>query len=183
MPLSHVIFVFGLYRDSRRCMQYVAFLKRDNHFLFIGDSRIRQLYLAFVKQVCSNLHEVNIFHFPYRLWNDWCLKVNTIPLCLWTFKVLHIHDTVTLAHMSLPTMFSVLSAAFLSFHYWQLAVTVPEYPEKAHQDLRYNDTNLRLNVEFLWRPNLGQNTPALLQKLKVHSSVNDCSWFMSDVVQ
>ncbi|KAK8719254.1 hypothetical protein OTU49_014148, partial [Cherax quadricarinatus] len=36
--------------DSRRCMRYVAFLKQDNHILFVGDSRIRQLYLALVKQ-------------------------------------------------------------------------------------------------------------------------------------
>ncbi|KAK4300437.1 hypothetical protein Pmani_027363 [Petrolisthes manimaculis] len=88
--------------DSRRCMQYVAFLKRDNHFLFIGDSRIRQLYLALVNQ---------------------------------------------------------------------LAVTPPQFPEKAHQDLRYNDTNLRLNVEFLWRPSLSQDTPALLSKLKRSAQV------------
>lgn len=39
------------FRDSRRCMRYVAFLKQENHMLFIGDSRIRQIFLAMVNQV------------------------------------------------------------------------------------------------------------------------------------
>ena len=32
-------------------MRYVAFLKQQNHIVFLGDSRIRQLYNAIVKQV------------------------------------------------------------------------------------------------------------------------------------
>ncbi|PSN53759.1 hypothetical protein C0J52_06243 [Blattella germanica] len=34
--------------DTRRCLRYLAFWGKHNHFVFIGDSRIRQLYLAFL---------------------------------------------------------------------------------------------------------------------------------------
>jgi len=34
------------FRDTERCFRYNAFYNRENHFVFIGDSRIRQLYLA-----------------------------------------------------------------------------------------------------------------------------------------
>lgn len=32
-------------------MQYLAFLGKHNHFVFIGDSRIRQLYMAFLNHL------------------------------------------------------------------------------------------------------------------------------------
>ncbi|KAJ9581661.1 hypothetical protein L9F63_023160, partial [Diploptera punctata] len=34
--------------DTRRCLRYLAFWGKHNHFVFIGDSRMRQLYLAFL---------------------------------------------------------------------------------------------------------------------------------------
>ncbi|XP_047110561.1 N-acetylneuraminate 9-O-acetyltransferase isoform X1 [Schistocerca piceifrons] len=37
--------------DTRRCLRYLAFWGEHSHFVFIGDSRIRQLYLAFLEQV------------------------------------------------------------------------------------------------------------------------------------
>ncbi|XP_069937480.1 N-acetylneuraminate (7)9-O-acetyltransferase-like, partial [Cherax quadricarinatus] len=88
--------------DSRRCMRYVAFLKQDNHILFVGDSRIRQLYLALVKQI---------------------------------------------------------------------AVTHPKFSETPHEDMRYNDTNLRLNIEFIWRPLMDQHVAKLLNHLKRRKSL------------
>ncbi|XP_045612302.2 N-acetylneuraminate (7)9-O-acetyltransferase [Procambarus clarkii] len=88
--------------DSRRCMRYVAFLKQDNHILFVGDSRIRQLYLAMVKQI---------------------------------------------------------------------AVTHPKFPDAMHEDMRYNDTNLHLNIEFLWRPLMDQHVVKLLSQLKRKKSL------------
>lgn len=36
--------------DSRRCLHYRAFIGHKNHFVFIGDSRIHQLYKSFVSQ-------------------------------------------------------------------------------------------------------------------------------------
>ena len=32
--------------DAERCFRYNAFYGRDNHFVFVGDSRVRQLYQA-----------------------------------------------------------------------------------------------------------------------------------------
>ncbi|XP_023288238.1 N-acetylneuraminate 9-O-acetyltransferase [Orussus abietinus] len=36
--------------DSRRCLRYLAFMGHHNHFVFSGDTRIRQLYKTFVSQ-------------------------------------------------------------------------------------------------------------------------------------
>lgn len=38
-------------RDTRRCLRYLAFYGRDTAFVFIGDARIRQLYVAFVEHL------------------------------------------------------------------------------------------------------------------------------------
>ncbi|XP_064465958.1 N-acetylneuraminate 9-O-acetyltransferase-like [Ornithodoros turicata] len=37
--------------ESRMCMRYIAYWGGKNHIVFLGDSRIRQLYLAFLRQV------------------------------------------------------------------------------------------------------------------------------------
>ncbi|KAF2905223.1 hypothetical protein ILUMI_00947 [Ignelater luminosus] len=37
--------------DTRRCLRYLAFYGTDTYFVFIGDSRIRELYLAFVEHL------------------------------------------------------------------------------------------------------------------------------------
>nr|XP_027211250.1 N-acetylneuraminate 9-O-acetyltransferase-like [Penaeus vannamei] len=88
--------------DSRRCMRYVAFLKQDNHMLFVGDSRIRQLYFAMVKQI---------------------------------------------------------------------AVSPPKFPEKPHNDMQYNETNLHLNIKYLWQPYMDQEVDKLFDKLKRSKSL------------
>ncbi|XP_066590612.1 N-acetylneuraminate 9-O-acetyltransferase [Prorops nasuta] len=36
--------------DSRRCLRYLAFMGHRNHFIFIGDDRIKQLYKSLVSQ-------------------------------------------------------------------------------------------------------------------------------------
>ncbi|KAF5292887.1 hypothetical protein FQR65_LT11139 [Abscondita terminalis] len=37
--------------DTRRCLRYLAFYGKQSHFVFIGDSRIRQLYIALVEHL------------------------------------------------------------------------------------------------------------------------------------
>ena len=37
------IFIF---RDAERCFRYNGFYARKNQFVFVGDSRIRQIYFA-----------------------------------------------------------------------------------------------------------------------------------------
>lgn len=39
------------FSDTRRCLRYLAFYGIDTHFVFIGDSRIREQYLSFVRQL------------------------------------------------------------------------------------------------------------------------------------
>jgi hypothetical protein len=36
------------FRDTRRCIRYLAFWGRHNHFVFIGDSRILDIYTGFL---------------------------------------------------------------------------------------------------------------------------------------
>jgi len=35
-------------QDTRRCNRLMAFLEKKNHFLFIGDARVKQLFESFV---------------------------------------------------------------------------------------------------------------------------------------
>lgn len=37
--------------DTRRCLRYMAFYGEDSNFVFIGDSRIREIYVGFVKHL------------------------------------------------------------------------------------------------------------------------------------
>ncbi|XP_063235873.1 N-acetylneuraminate 9-O-acetyltransferase isoform X2 [Bacillus rossius redtenbacheri] len=37
--------------DTRRCLRYLAYYGQHNHFVFVGDSRVRQLYSAFLSNV------------------------------------------------------------------------------------------------------------------------------------
>ncbi|XP_043225146.1 N-acetylneuraminate 9-O-acetyltransferase-like [Amphibalanus amphitrite] len=71
-------------RDSRRCMRYLEFLGQRNRIAFVGDSRVRQLYAAFVGQFGE-----------------------TVP---------------------------------------------PPEGEDRHKDIAYEDAQLGLHVQFLWRP-------------------------------
>uniref|UniRef100_T1KKL8 Cas1p 10 TM acyl transferase domain-containing protein n=1 Tax=Tetranychus urticae TaxID=32264 RepID=T1KKL8_TETUR len=41
--------------DSRRCLRYIAYWGGRNYIVFIGDSRIRQLYFAFINLINANL--------------------------------------------------------------------------------------------------------------------------------
>ncbi|XP_012341881.1 N-acetylneuraminate 9-O-acetyltransferase isoform X4 [Apis florea] len=74
--------------DSRRCLRYLAFMGHHNHFVFIGDARIRQLYKSFISQFIVD----------------------------------------------------------------GKASDLTELPDNS--DLNFNDAQLRLNVQFLWRPQL-----------------------------
>ncbi|KAK5640441.1 hypothetical protein RI129_011252 [Pyrocoelia pectoralis] len=58
--------------DTRTCLRYLAFYGKQSHFVFIGDSRIRQLYIAFVQHLqrdykdSTNL-ESNVTHTDHKL--------------------------------------------------------------------------------------------------------------------
>lgn len=58
------------FRDCSRCLKYLAFRGRYNQFLFIGDSRIQDMYNAFIHTIepraqlvknskFSNFHDSN----------------------------------------------------------------------------------------------------------------------------
>lgn len=40
--------------DARRCLRYIAFCELNTHFVFIGDTRIKEVYSAFVEQIQIN---------------------------------------------------------------------------------------------------------------------------------
>ncbi|XP_049818602.1 N-acetylneuraminate 9-O-acetyltransferase isoform X2 [Aethina tumida] len=51
--------------DTRKCLRYIAYYGKHSHFVFIGDSRIRQLYTAFVDHlqqddIAMNKHDKNL---------------------------------------------------------------------------------------------------------------------------
>ncbi|XP_054167954.1 N-acetylneuraminate 9-O-acetyltransferase-like [Oppia nitens] len=45
--------------DSRMCLRYIAYWGGKNHIVFLGDSRIRQLYYAFIKTCVPNENLIN----------------------------------------------------------------------------------------------------------------------------
>lgn len=49
------------FSDTKRCFRYLAFWGNHNHFVFIGDIRIRALYLSFLKhlQVYSDANDID----------------------------------------------------------------------------------------------------------------------------
>lgn len=51
-------FVFATIRivfsDTRHCLRYIAFYGRETYFAFIGDSRIKELYLGFLSHLQQN---------------------------------------------------------------------------------------------------------------------------------
>lgn len=77
--------------ESRMCLRYIAYWGGQNHVVFMGDSRIRQLYWAFVRQVQQ----------PPGAGQQ---------------------------------------------------QQEEEEEEAAHRDLHFEEKDLRLRVEFLWRP-------------------------------
>ncbi len=36
-----------VFRDTERCFRYNGFYREANHFVFVGDSRMRQIFLTF----------------------------------------------------------------------------------------------------------------------------------------
>lgn len=69
----------SFYRDSRRCMRYLAFMGHHNHFVFIGDARIRQLYKSFVSQFMVDGKTSDLTELPENSdlgFNDGQLKLN-----------------------------------------------------------------------------------------------------------
>lgn len=49
------------FRDTRRCLRYIAYYGLETSFIFIGDSRIQDLYTAFVKHL---MQDEDISHRP-----------------------------------------------------------------------------------------------------------------------
>ncbi|XP_017777823.1 PREDICTED: CAS1 domain-containing protein 1 [Nicrophorus vespilloides] len=61
--------------DTRRCLRYIAFYGKESQFIFIGDSRIRDLYVGFVTHLQQggdvtsppNEAETNLIHVDNKL--------------------------------------------------------------------------------------------------------------------
>lgn len=46
---------FFFFSDTRRCFRYLAFWGKQNHFVFIGDTRLQMIYDAFVNHLQSSI--------------------------------------------------------------------------------------------------------------------------------
>ncbi|UXI14650.1 hypothetical protein NH340_JMT00593 [Sarcoptes scabiei] len=44
--------------DIRRCIKYIAYWGGQNHIVFMGESRVRQLYYQLIKSICLNSHQI-----------------------------------------------------------------------------------------------------------------------------
>ncbi|KAK4872675.1 hypothetical protein RN001_014704 [Aquatica leii] len=64
--------------DTRRCLRYLAFYGKQSHFVFIGDSRIRQLYVALVEHLQLQHDDVANFENLTHIDNKLRLKIEFI---------------------------------------------------------------------------------------------------------
>lgn len=58
------------FRDCSRCLKYLAFRGRHNQFLFIGDSRILDIYNAFIHTIEPKTQLVQSSTFSYSHFVD-----------------------------------------------------------------------------------------------------------------
>lgn len=70
------------FSDSQMCLQYIAYWGGKTHIVFIGDSRIRQLYYGFVTLINPKfIIENKVVHHNLH-YGDGELKVNVVSLSL-----------------------------------------------------------------------------------------------------
>lgn len=50
---TNIALVF-CFSDTRHCLRYIAFYGRETYFVFIGDTRIKELYLGFLSHLQQN---------------------------------------------------------------------------------------------------------------------------------
>ncbi|KAH1010703.1 hypothetical protein HUJ05_004957 [Dendroctonus ponderosae] len=46
--------ILGYFRDTKRCLRYIDYNGYKTHYAFIGDSRIKQLYMGVIKHMAQN---------------------------------------------------------------------------------------------------------------------------------
>lgn len=63
--LAFLIYVstYCFFRDTRHCLRYIAFYGRDTFFVFIGDSRIKELYFSFIEHLDQKVGNLSIKSF------------------------------------------------------------------------------------------------------------------------
>lgn len=47
------MFIF-CFSDTRRCLRYIAYYGSETHFVFIGDSRVKEFYTAFIQHLMQD---------------------------------------------------------------------------------------------------------------------------------
>ncbi|KAH0950153.1 hypothetical protein HN011_002784 [Eciton burchellii] len=100
--------------DSRRCMRYLAFMGHYNHFVFIGDARVRQLYKSFVSQFIIDGKASDLTELPENSdlgFNDGQLKLNVQFLWRPQLDSAMIADLRGWMKMDVPNVIVVGSAA------------------------------------------------------------------------
>ncbi|XP_026684151.1 N-acetylneuraminate 9-O-acetyltransferase [Diaphorina citri] len=137
--------------DTKKCMKYLSFWDHNNDFLFIGDSRIHDLYVTFVRHFAPNYKtDPGVTEFNNTLYMNENLNLNV--KFIWSPYVGDL-------------MYNTLNSLKLAKR------------SNANNTLYMNE-NLNLNVKFIWSPYVGDLMYNTLNSLK--ASRDSCKWILSD---
>lgn len=99
-----------MFRDTRRCMRYLAFWGRYNQFVFIGDTRIYHMYLAFVDHLTGHesipqivpsnhsFHDTQLKLTVYFIWSPFVSDVMVESFQSWKVRFFSFYETSRLLH-------------------------------------------------------------------------------------
>lgn len=59
--------MFALSSDTTKCLRYIAFYGTNTHFIFIGDTKIQDLYIAFVHHLKEDDEAIPVAPPPQEL--------------------------------------------------------------------------------------------------------------------
>lgn len=101
------------FRDCSRCLKYLAFRGRHNQFTFIGDSRILDMYNAFIHTIEPKAQLVSNSKFSHLLnhsFHDSRLKLEVS--FIWSPLVLNPMDNIFKQNKASKLNISILKTIF-----------------------------------------------------------------------
>ncbi|KAH0560977.1 N-acetylneuraminate 9-O-acetyltransferase [Cotesia glomerata] len=154
--------------DSRRCLRYLAFMSHKNHFVFVGDARIHQLYKSFISQFIvdgKGFDSTDVLQQSNSNFNDAKLKLQVQFLWRPQLNISMINDFRTWMKEDAPTMIIAGCGAFdiLNSNLSDSKNLYKSYSSGLIKLVQPADVLAKKGTQFLWMlqdPIVKENLPA-----------------------